>query len=282
MTIDELLEACAVAPTQASVFDMDKYLRCEDFTECLAGLITMSNVVFFRTYALGASYVGRGPETARLQTVTLAHFSVRQWLLQRGTTMLGQADRKYMLEARFDLRCVQFYAAQCCLTYIAHCVSQPSNTRIPFAWRDYAWNNWAIHGAAWREASKHRHSEHDDLSTTTTPVYVESRASPFSLRLFNTACCPGLYVPSHDGILHGAWMQLSQRIRSVQESIDRSFPKIPLLSGLRWLIESTVWLCLRSLGDETRHVHETIFKQLTNTAAIAAFEGRVASALQDP
>ena len=161
--IEELVDACVFTPSlenNPTRFSTDRRLNPIDLINNLVGLVSVAPY---------RNWTGT-PASKSLYTVSLAHFSVREFLLP---SQRKRAAHVEILKG-FEPSLVHEFIAKSCLAYIAHCALSECPISDDYALRDYAWHWWADHYAA---------SLHED------PVI----AIRFALRLFNSVVFPILY-----------------------------------------------------------------------------------------
>jgi hypothetical protein len=169
MNVEELLDACGTLSPSEPKFD-ERYRRtCAEFPDRLSGLIAVS----------------KSPGGDRQGLVTIAHFSVREYLVR--IKPIGWPEDAL----RYDLKRAQSYATKCCVTYLLH-FYQTSPDQCPFY--GYAWRHWATHAASHYVATAQLGT--DIQTATTAPDYHTTIQSSLSLRLSNIVGCPYVYGTS--------------------------------------------------------------------------------------
>ena len=169
MNVDELLDACGTLPPSGVKFDERRRRICAEFPDRLSGLIAVS----------------KSPGRDRQGLVTIAHFSVREYLI-RIKPMGWPQDA-----LRYDSKRAQLYATKCCVTYLLH-FNQTSPDPCPFY--GYAWRHWATHAASHYVATTQLGT--DIQTATAAPDYHTTIHSSLSLRLYNIVGCPYVYGTS--------------------------------------------------------------------------------------
>ena len=171
--IEELVDACVITPSVENTptgFSTERRLNPIDLVNNLVGLVSVAPY-FDRTWT---------PASRSLYTVSLAHFSVREFLLPSQRKRAGRVD----ILNDFEPSLVHGFIAKSCLAYIAHCALSECPMSDDYALRDYAWHWWADHYAA---------SIFEDLVV----------AIRFALRLFNSVVFPILYEGCERSSDHG-------------------------------------------------------------------------------
>ena len=171
--IEELVDACVITPSVENIptgFSTERRLNPFDLVNNLVGLVSVAPY-FDQTWT---------PASRSLYTVSLAHFSVREFLLP---SQRKRTDRVDILND-FEPSLVHGFIAKSCLAYIAHCALSECPRSDDYALRDYAWHWWADHYAA---------SAFEDLVIATR----------LALRLFNSVVFPILYEGCERSSDHG-------------------------------------------------------------------------------
>ncbi|KAK5125660.1 hypothetical protein LTR85_011934 [Meristemomyces frigidus] len=276
MSVGELVDACATLPSEGGLFSEDKRDACRRFTRHLAGLVNVSNLTDSRTVPLGASYMETPQVEEQASVVSFAHFSVKEYVLRM--MPLGWIP----VGGRMDLKLVQSYATRCCLAYLVYCNSHAGGRSSRYAFRAYAWQHWATHAAKCSEA---RLDDSGGCDGGLSPAYFETRASPFSLRLFNTVFCPLLYVvsPPSDGRTVDKLLAITNTVLGLHV-VDRDMlMQLSTLNLWFWVFVSAVLACC-SLPSNRQVVNEyhMVLLESCGTESWAAFEERYADILRNP
>ncbi|KAK5058715.1 hypothetical protein LTR84_010979 [Exophiala bonariae] len=129
MFLEELVEACIIQPDEFTAVENDRRFSPLDILEILPGLVRIE------------------PDTAefdvssrRSHTITLSHFSVKEYLLSSRIRM-GPAK-----EFSIDLELAQYHLTRSCLAYVLYCQSLD----VPYYHQthplgDYAHSRWPLH-----------------------------------------------------------------------------------------------------------------------------------------
>ena len=204
--IEELVDACIITPSETCLFDVERRLDPVDLFNNLVGLITIEpNLEWTRKTLPPTQY-----------TVSLAHFSVREFLVP------PRPLREIRLHGltNFDAKLAHNFVAKSCLAYLAHCALAGNQISRGYALRDYAWHWWAGHAAS---------GIHEDT------VY----ATRFALRLFNAVVFPMLYngpmgeIESSSSEVYAQLLNLTSWLSPLrQEALrkvlaDPTFPNVP-------------------------------------------------------
>jgi hypothetical protein len=169
MNVEELLDACGTLPPSGLRFDERRRRICIEFPDRLSGLIAVS----------------KSPNRDHQGLVTIAHFSVREYLIRIKPT--GWPENTL----RYDLKRAQAYATKCCVAYLLH-FYQTSHDPCPFY--GYAWRHWATHAATHYVATTQLGT--DMQTATAAPDYHTTIHSSLSLRLSNIVGYPYVYGTS--------------------------------------------------------------------------------------
>jgi hypothetical protein len=105
--LEDLVEACAVLPRAGQLFDKEarSHLHCLDLIEPLSGLIHVQPPL---------SEDEKDEPGFRTHNVTLAHFSVDEYLQQMDT------HKWNISRTFFDRRDANFHISQACFAYLVH------------------------------------------------------------------------------------------------------------------------------------------------------------------
>ena len=176
MNVEELLDACGALPPGGLKFDVRRRRICAEFPDRLSGLIA----------------VGKSPDRDRQGLVTIAHFSVREYLIR--IKPMGWPEDAL----RYDLKRAQAYATKSCVAYLQHFYQTSPDAR-PFY--GYAWRHWSTHAASHYVTTTQPGT--DIQTATAAPDYHTTLHSPLSLRLSNIVGCPYVYgtSPSDDALV---------------------------------------------------------------------------------
>ncbi|KAF2650331.1 HET-domain-containing protein [Lophiostoma macrostomum CBS 122681] len=224
MFIEEIVEACAIGKRKEETavrYNLGSRLDALDICEYLSGLV-----------ALDPPLVDDVRLPPKAHTLTLAHFSVREYL-----SPLVDLHRPAGLW-RLDAEQSQRLIAQSCLAYIHHCCSTIASTATEsYPLKAYAWFFWAVHLCA--------------LDTRSPKAEV----TPESLFLHNTVCFPILYA---SGDSRTAQKELNTaRFRALADSVpipeptaewlhalqDPTFPEELATSDLLWFSHIPLGSC---------------------------------------
>ena len=207
LTVAELVDACATVPEAHPSFDTSRKTRVWSFPDRLVGLVVLNSTAKDTEVPLGASYVDDPQDPIKFRTVSLAHLSVREYLLRmepRGWSSI---------EIRLNLELSELYAAQCCLAYLKHCRSKSLGRTRSWPFRAYAWRSWATHIACW-----HRNDSLQENDFSTLGNVANSSMYNMAMELFNTACFPALeYQKGSTQIDHEADLLAAGRCDSMVE-----------------------------------------------------------------
>ena len=216
LTVAQLVHACATTPGEVEDFSEDRCITCEDFEERLVGLVVVRSTTQKETRLLSASDVEDSASPVATKTVSLAHFSVKEYLLRMNPRGWSTSH------IRLNLSLAQLYAAQCCLTYMFHCSQSALGRTQESPFRAYAWNHWATHLAA---SPIDVSNDPTGISTNrSAPSEVESSAR--ALELFNLASFPSLKYRNRVSTLQYESLYLSAgRVDSLSE-FERRYNKI--------------------------------------------------------
>ena len=161
--IEELVDACVLTPLVPSAFpffDARRRLHHMDLVNNLVGL------------AIVEPYLESTRSTIPFakHTVSLAHLSVREYLVPSQSSPLNRREIVCLFEARL----VHSNIARACLAYLSACSLVETPLLAGFTLRDYAWNWWAAHSAA--------------------GVFEDAvQATNYALKLFNTVVFQLIY-----------------------------------------------------------------------------------------
>lgn len=166
--IEELVDACVLTPLAPSTFpsfDAKRRLRHMDLVNNLVGLATVE------------PYLESTRSTIPFakHTVSLAHLSVREYLVSSQSSPLDKAE----IACAFEARLVHRIIARACLSYLSACSLVETPLLTDYMLKDYAWHWWAAHAAA--------------------EVFEDAvQATNYALRLFNTVVFRSIYHDSEE------------------------------------------------------------------------------------
>lgn len=129
--IEELVDACATDPAASVYFTEKRRLHPRDLLAQLADLVTVDP----------DPGPGKEPFVHGIHIVSLAHFSVREFLsLERPSD-----DDVGIILHILQPRMAHTFLARVCLAYIAQCTCTNDMKPCSFFFLNYAWHFWAAH-----------------------------------------------------------------------------------------------------------------------------------------
>lgn len=166
--LEELVEACATLPEAGVLFNEEVRPHSIDLVEPLAGLVHVEPSISETEY-------DEGEPKLRTYAVTLAHFSVREYLQQLDVALWA------IKRPLFRSLHAQQHISQACFAYLVHFRNSPTSStpqRCPMM--EYALSSWSSHVAACLQNDEQ------------TLEYRELSLEALSLRVKNTISLPDI------------------------------------------------------------------------------------------